>query len=271
MIRFIAAAPKTGSSYIAGAVILMQTARFNPTVNYRLYPHWWKHMGNSHDWDLRPDMEQALIQNFDTTLGKGGAIYKGHFWATQKNISVLEAAMGRCLVIMRSPIDTLVAQYCSMLYEPHEALYNPIYPLAYKEAYRDVDKGIEYLVTGGYLAHLLMYYADWLDRLDDRWGIVIDYEGFIEEPAEHMAVLAQFNSHPYDIGVLRRDIEPLVEMYTKTEIDPEIYPRGWTAGRGVWKRYFNVVNLDRFTQIFQRMKAIHPGMITLDQQYPKGM
>lgn len=271
MIRFITAAPKTGSSYIAGAVILMQTSRFNHNANYRLYPDWWSPKTHYHDWDLRPEMGTALRDRLDPTLGKGGALYKGHFWATQKNIGVMEEGSEKLLIILRSPIDTVVAQYCSMLSDPEEARYNPIYPLKFREELRDVDTGIHCLITEGYLVHLLAFYSDWLNLLDDQWGIVIDYEGFIETPAHHMAALAQLNDLPYDAGVLERNIKPLTEMYTKTAFDPKVYSRGWTAGHGVWRKYFSAENVNAFRIIYDHMLAIHPGMERLNKQYEGGI
>lgn len=271
MIRFITAAPKTGSSYISGAVILMQTNTFNAKANYRLYPPWWSRDTMWHDWDLHPDLATALQDGFDTELGKGGAVYKGHFWATQKNIGIMEAGDDKLLIVLRSPLDALVAQYCSMLSEPDAALYNPIYPLAFREEYKDVDAGINYLITGGYLIHLLTFFSDWLHLLNDDWGIVMDYEGFIETPAEHMAYLAKLNNLPHDIGVLKRAVEPLTAMYIKDDLDPAIYPRGWTAGHGVAGKYVSPKNFGAFRSMYEHMLAIHPGMERLDQQYPGGV
>jgi len=271
MIRFIAAAPKSGSSYIAGAVIMMQTDQFNVNANYRLYPDWWIHLSPSHDWDLRPNMEQVLVENYDPILGDGGAVYKGHFWANQKNISVLQAAEGSCLVILRSPIDTLAAQYCSMLAEPEEAKYNPIYPLNYKGDIEDVEAGIDYLINEGYLTHLIMFYSDWLYTAGLPDKHVILYEEFVENPAKVMAGLATEIEKPHDLGVLQRNMEMLTGFYTKKEIDPKIYPRGWTAGVDIWKNYYSDTNVKQFEQVWAGMMQGNPVRIALlDILYPDG-
>ena len=270
MIRYITAAPKTGSSYIAGAVILMQTDRFNPEAHYRLYPPWWSRHTYWHDWDLVPELEPLLTGHFDTDLGNGGAVYKGHFWATQKNIGVLESGDGKLVIVLRSPLDTLTAQYCSVLDDPYSALYNPIYRIKHTEAFKDVDHGINELITGGYLFHLLTFYADWLMLRDDHWGIVIDYEGFIENPAEYMAIMARLTERPYDLGALQRNLKPLTEMYTKTEIPPEVYPRGWTGYHGVYENYFSAENKSEFKRVYEAVSKVHPGMELLREQYPGG-
>ncbi len=269
MIRYITAAPKTGSSYISGCIILMQAADFWLDTNYRMYPPWWSQTKGK-DWDLR-DGAGIMIANTDERLSPGGSIYKGHFWATQKNLGILESETNEYVVLLRSPADTLTAQFCSVRAQPKEAKYNPIYPIDHTK-FDSIEGGLLSLINDGYLAHLLMWMADWIDNLDAEKGRLLLFESFVQDPIFSLTELAEW------VGVvmkpeLVKHAEGIRQFYYKPDegIDTNVYPKGWTGKIDVFTHYFTKPCADAFEEVFSAMTLTHPGMAMLNNLYPAGL
>ena len=270
VIRYVTAAPKSGSSYVSGGIVLMQVDRWREEQKYRLYPPNWSYATHWHDWDLYPALEQDLEWH-DDKLGKGGAVYKGHFWATEKNLGIIEGGHSKLVMVTRAPVDVLACQYCSILQEPEEGCYNPIFPTRMLLSDCSVDEGINYLITGGYLVRLLMFYADWFSSLDPQWGSRVSFEDYLRAPTKTMNKLAREANIPVcDEKTLSANIKVLARLYIKDDIDSQYYPRGWTGGVGSGDNYLNEENGNEFQNTWNKVRELVPGMELLDKCYPGG-
>ncbi len=270
MIRYVTAAPKTGSSFIAQCIAFMQAESFDPDKQYRVYPDWWWQL-RGREWDLRFDMP-TFLRLMDDTLSPGGAIYKGHFWANQRNLGVLDEGNDKYIVVLRSPADTLAAQFCSAREEPGMAWYNPIYRIDARKCV-DIDEGINHLIKDGYLKHLLQWMADWAQLIDKTKGHLVIFESFLENKVSVLKDVASWaDIHPCWNAVENHAIK--TDLYYRdgktTDANPEIYPKGWSGYKGVYAKYFNEEHIKAFSRVYMSMFPGSPGMKAINRLYAAG-
>ena len=243
-IGFITAIPKSASSLLSNFVGVAYAGCEDEKAVLRVYPPWWK-MAIGHDWDLRPEIYQKLNQH--------QSAYKGHFWPTGKNIAVLDMCSAAIyIVLLRSPKDQIAAEYCSALYQGKDNRYNPIYRIDNtKVCADDVDGSIHYMITGGYLAHSLMWMTDWLRLRHKDRSFVLLYEDLMTQPLIVLRKLcdwADIDLPDDEIADIWRSLSQ--SEATKRKKPTSYYPRGWTGKVGVWRDYFSAANDKAFQRIY---------------------
>jgi len=268
--RFIIAIPKSGSSLlgicIGNMIKLSRGGQLdNNPFMFRGYPSWWQ-VGETHDWDLRPEVgADMLFRQFP------GGIYKGHINPIPKNFAVLDLYKhSKYQIIIRDPRDQIVADYCQHLRFGGSAKW----PGETTPDKAEVQRDLVEFMRGGQLIDNLSFVGKWLTNRHADRSMVVTYEDLMQEPIE---VLDRSASH---FGLpLGRDV--LEKVYTYAEgitnrtsgadtsgHDTSIYPLGWTGEVGIWETYFSDEASDLFDQTMLCLENTTPWARAIRGHYP---
>lgn len=266
--KFIIAIPKSGSSMLGiclGNMIKLSRGMEldDNAFMFRGYPAWWR-LGDTHDWDLRPEIgADPLFQAFP------GGVYKGHINPIDKNFEILRLyEPSRSLIVVRDPRDQIAASFCQW------RRFSPD-PVARASADDDARRDMLEHMRSGQLLESLIFVGKWLARRDPQRSMVVTYERLIEEPE---TVLTQVSDH-FTLGLSREQIRRVYDYASRitdrvggddqSGHDPTIYPFGWTGTRGVWRRYFSDEAGAFFDETYEAFCASTPWGEPVGQIYPE--
>jgi hypothetical protein len=263
----VAALPKSASSVIGSCIAAIQS---KSGVGVRGYA---RYMLANQDPDLRPELVQDFLQ---------GGVLKFHPRATGKNLKVLDLLGVKYVILLRHPVDHLVARYCHVLDGPllkdairkDSWIYDSIYPLDYR-LFQDgvnLDDTIQYMINEGYLSAVLSWIADWLRFRDVNRSLVLRYEDFIRNRDQTLNNISHFlYARDLDKKTLMK-CNSVAERLTTEQSEANNtrkYPRGWTGKIGIWKSYFSEGNKRSYLSVVKGFLDYYPNASLVLEVYPK--
>lgn len=266
--KFIVAIPKSGSSLLGiclGNMIKLSRG-MDLDANafmFRGYPAWWS-LGNTHDWDLRPEIgADPLFQSYP------GGVYKGHINPIEKNFEILRLySQSRTLLVVRDPRDQIAASFCQ------QRRFSPD-PGARASSGAEAHDAMLAHMRSGQLLENLIFVGKWLAHRDPARSLVVTFEQLTSEPER---VLGQVSNH-FGLGLSEDQIErvytysnPITDRVggaDKSGRDASIYPFGWTGERGVWTRYFSDEAGAFFNAALSAFRSSTPWSEGIDALYPE--
>lgn len=264
----VAALPKSASSIIGSCIATIQKAS-GCGAGIRNYA---RYMVANQDSDLRPE----LVLDFPQ-----GGVLKYHPRATGKNLKVLDLLGVKYIILLRHPVDQLVALYCHMINENllEDAINKDswipehIYPLNWRlfQDGVDIEETIRYLINEGYLNAVLSWAADWLHFRDVNRSLILKYEDFVVNQKDTLKNISNFlYGKDLDQKTLMKCNSIAEGLVNKRASDDNIrkYPRGWTGQVGAWKNYFSNQNKRDYISVVKKFLDYYPNASLILDVYP---
>ena len=259
----VVAIPKSASSVIGSCVAEMLPASIDKTRGYASY------MLNNRDSELRPE----LVRDFPN-----GGVLKYHTNPTGANLKVLDLLGVKYIVLLRHPIDQMVAQYCSVfgfddvvVNNASGWIYDSIIPLRVDTLSPETpDESIKYLIENGYLTSALRWMIDWLRIRDPVRSKVVRYEDFVEDRRAMLNDVSRFiKGADVDDSTFEKSVA-ISESYsgTRDKTNGSLYPRGWSGKIGIWREYLSEENLNRYAHVVDGFCRNYPDSDMLISLYP---
>ena len=132
----------------------------------------------------------------------------------------------------------------------------------------NVDDTIAHMIACGYLYYALTWIVSWQLLRIRNISIIARYEDFIGNPEATLRRVnhALFPGNSDD--AVAAGCKVFADKNYDTEVDPDIYPRGSTGARGIWRNYFSPENRRLYSSICEQFLAAHPYGQLLKQLYP---
>lgn len=226
---------------------------------------------------LRPE----LVRDFPY-----GGVMKYHTNPKSENIETLSILGAKHLLVLRHPLDALVATCCHFRGdEVHDQAYdwdavgeneaeivpNMIYPVqaAPFRKERPVDEGLDHLIEEGYLQALLSWTTDWLRFRSRERSLVVRYEDFFTDTANEVERIARF-LEPQVASTLVKKMQTAIaeDIQPPDRDDDEKYPRGWTGKIGTWRNYLSDDQKAAYDRVVDAFERLHPRADLLRETYP---
>lgn len=131
-----------------------------------------------------------------------------------------------------------------------------------------IDDTIAHMVAGGYLYYALSWIVSWQLLRIRNISIIVRYEDFISNPEGALRRVNHvlFPDNPDD--AVAAGCKVFADKDYETDVDPDIYPRGSTGARGIWRNYFCPENRRLYNSVCERFLAAHPYGRLLERLYP---
>ncbi len=264
-LNFIFAIPKTASRIIHSCVDYLQK-KYGPDWHLKLEPI----------SSIRITGSDTSLQGIVRNLPFSSNVYRSHEPLSYRLLQFIET-MGRSItIIFRHPADSLVAIYCN-----DREKTGPLTPvtnhfpnnvsLIEKEYLSDsVEAGMARLIDGLTLNELLFWYARWLSIAPYSNLTKLKYEDFFEGRQDAMQSIfeAMFPGQELadeDIDFFEKATACFKEMRV---VSSERYPRGYSGGKHVWKRYFNRDHIAAYNRKVKLILEATPILQELLRLYP---
>jgi hypothetical protein len=131
-----------------------------------------------------------------------------------------------------------------------------------------VDDTIAHMIACGYLYYALNWIVSWQLLRIRNFSIIVRYEDFIGNPEATLRrvndVLFPGNSD----DAVAAGCKVFGDKNYDTDVDPDIYPRGSTGAKGIWRNYFSPENRGLYNSVCQQFLAAHPYGPMLKHLYP---
>jgi len=266
----VAALPKSASAVIADCIAAIQSESGGVGIRRPT-----RYMHANHDPDLRPE----LVQDFPQ-----GGVFKHHPRATGKNLRVLDLLGVKYVILLRHPVDQLVAYYCFILDKTNPLLkdairkdtwvYDYMYPLNWRLFQDGVspNETIQYMIRDGYLNAILSWITDWLRFRDVNRSLVVRYEDFMTKRRETLNNISNFlYGRELDEKTLMKCNSIAEGHATRKRSDADNtrkYPYGWTGKIGIWKTYFSEENKRDYLSVVKKFLDYYPNASLILEAYP---
>ena len=215
-------------------------------------------------------VNQMLCWSMFDELTKG-EIVNSHTSPEGYNRYILENLSNvRYLILTRDPRDQIAAIFCHLLKDKNIALrkfdaFGAIGDLSAS----DVDEGIRHLLEDGYLQRTLIWLEGWLSWRHKERSAVLSYEEFHSDrlgAIDNAAIFFFGRPIPEHMkDSLTAELQKKGHAESQVDMRPEIYPRGYTAGEGIWRSYFSESNTSRFQKIAGAMLTERSALL---EHYP---
>ena len=266
--------PKSGSQALEAAL----NAGFVRDTSGRHAP-WTKEVPNGLNIDM------PLTRKHLRKHGNSGFI-KTHAPCTFATLDAMAAdGNNRYLVVVRNPVDQLVAFYCHVLkhINMHRVPGHPelicTTPMANcrADAFATgrIDDGLLHLIRDGYLDGCLRWMADWLHFRSASGSRVVRYENFISNTADVLLGLQNFMSDFVDFSGdhLANAVKALADYrrksYEANDNRDQFYPRGWTGTADVRTRYLSAAAMKTARDVVAQFSATSPHGRLVTDLYPE--
>jgi hypothetical protein len=149
-------------------------------------------------------------------------------------------------------------------------LHDVIFPVDVRFFARSVsvDDTIAHMIACGYLYYALNWIVSWQLLRIRNFSIIVRYEDFIGNPEATLRrvndVLFPGNSD----DAVAAGCKVFGDKNYDTDVDPDIYPRGSTGAKGIWRNYFSPENRGLYNSVCQQFLAAHPYGPMLKHLYP---
>ncbi|MCP3681445.1 MAG: sulfotransferase domain-containing protein, partial [bacterium] len=260
-IIIVASLPKSASSIISNCTTAIQTE--SNKDNKRTYG---KYMVENADSDLRPELVREL---------PNGGVIKCHPRATAKNLKVLNLLNTKYIVLTRHPIDQVVALYWQHKKETNDnrgtLVYDHIYPIhsnIFSDGY-ELNKGIDYLLSEGYLYAVMAWIVDWLHFRNINRSIVVRYEDFLTNRENELNNISRFiqnrNANNQTISKCNTIVE-LATIHRHKKLGPNHPPS--TGKIGAWRTNLSDENMETYLNTTHSFITSYPNSHLLLELYP---
>jgi hypothetical protein len=262
----ICALPKSASSVIGSCIIELSSEKGAKGRRYARY------MLANKDSDLRPE----LVQDFPR-----GGVLKYHSRASSKNLKVIEFLGAKYVILLRHPIDQLVALYCQVLNDCYKKeaikencwVYDHVYPLKFSKFQTGVNMSdtFQYMIREGYLNAALSWITDWLYLRDTENSLVLKYEDFVISRNKTLNAISNFlnGCDAKEDSIVKCNLIADRTVNGRASFDKKrVYSRGWTGKIGIWKNYFSERNKNDYISVVEAFLKYHPKASLMLDVYP---
>jgi hypothetical protein len=176
------------------------------------------------------------------------------------------------IILIRNPLDQLSAMYCHLLKERNAkiAKYDIFGPLD-DIRNKSVDDGIKSIIENGYFGNVLKWINHWNKYRDRQRSIIIKYEDFSNDPIEFFNEISFFiykkKITDNQKHMILNETKKVGHGKKTAEINLEYYPRGYTAGNGIWKGYISDENLKlikiKYKEELLEINSFYPILLDL--------
>ncbi len=174
------------------------------------------------------------------------------------------------IILVRNPMDQLTAMYCHQLKSKNreKGKYDYISPIP-KFSGKDVDEDLELFINSDYIIDVLRWINNW-EMFRSNNSILLKYEYYCNCPVEMIRRAKMFFTNEDLTGEnkerIKSEIKKVGHGKSKKSINKDFYPRGYTMGEGVWKKYFNKRNKELYKQ---RVKTASYDLSEIKKIYPE--
>ncbi len=214
-----------------------------------------------------------------------GGYYATHAEASFPTLEVLHVTGAKYLIMVRHPLDQLVANYCHLAKYIGQAKTVPAHPEFFyaipQAVYRrkfflpgvPPDEGLAHLIEEGALEASLRWMADWAALRDAEQSHLCRFEDLLLEPGRTVDELCHFLRPGYSVGRA-----PAAHAFAQASKDYKshtlsvnaatAYPRGWSGEIGIWKKYLSAENLAKYREVTGKFMLTHQFAGALELLYP---
>lgn len=226
------------------------------------------------------NMKKATYSIDDTSINHVefrllDGVIKKHYAPTNHNVYVLNKDNIKYIILIRHPLDMMVANYCNI--RKRFTTKHPIFDLdaKMKSKWNDIELSLSYLIKEGFLKNSLFWMENWICNRNKDNSIIIRYEDLIRKFKSTINLTYSF-IHGKEIDKSTLDVCGNIFKLTKKEIEEKedivgFYPNGWTGRVNIWKDYMSEENIkeyksiiDEFLKVGRELNKIYPNLLNVE-------
>jgi len=223
-IIFITALPKSGSTWLSNMCADLEGFDSFAPMKWNTYI--------SKQWDdSRWDFDIDTFKEFKNKL----AVIRGHTWAIDKNIEILQATNLKYIIGVRDPRDKLISEYWHSRNFPGHWAHNQAHE-------QSIEKFITYkLESGEFDKETLNWIRSWLKNRNIEKSIIVRYQDMLDNTNAELEKIFNFLGFKIEQSKIKNIIEKnrfdKITGRKRGESDNTKFIRKGIAGE--WKTVFN--------------------------------